>query len=114
MPAFSESSTTRCGFEWTQPNDAASGLLSFVRHPRAGRRRSLSSTSPRSYGTTCWRGYLAPEYWAERLNSDATEYGGSGVGNLGGVESHPLPNHAMPYSLTLRVPPLGCLVLEPQ
>jgi 1,4-alpha-glucan branching enzyme len=53
-------------------------------------------------------------FWDELLNSDASEYGGSGVGNLGGVASHPLPNNSMPHSLTLTVPPLACLFLQPR
>jgi 1,4-alpha-glucan branching enzyme len=36
------------------------------------------------------------------------------VGNLGGVDTHPLPNHGMPHTLTLTVPPLGCLILQPR
>jgi 1,4-alpha-glucan branching enzyme len=52
-------------------------------------------------------------FWRERLNSDATVYGGSGIGNLGGVESRPVPSYGMPCSLTLTVPPLGCLFLSP-
>jgi 1,4-alpha-glucan branching enzyme len=53
-------------------------------------------------------------YWKELLNSDAAEYGGSGVGNLGGSEAHAVPTHGMPRTLTLTVPPLGCLFLAPE
>jgi 1,4-alpha-glucan branching enzyme len=114
MPAFSELEHDPRGFEWTQPNDATSGLLSFVRHPADGTPALAVFNLTPVVRDNVLAGVPRPGYWAERLNSDATEYGGSGVGNLGGVESHPLPNHAMPHSLTLRVPPLGCLVLEPQ
>ena len=44
--------------------------------------------------------------WRECLNSDAPLYGGSGQGNLGGVEAAPLPAHGRFHSLTLRLPPL--------
>jgi hypothetical protein len=50
--------------------------------------------------------------WRELLNSDATEYGGSGQGNLGGVEAAPVPVHGRPWSLTLTLPPLGALFLK--
>ena len=50
--------------------------------------------------------------WQERLNSDAHFYGGSGVGNLGQVETSPVPYHGRPASLVLTLPPLGVLVLE--
>jgi 1,4-alpha-glucan branching enzyme len=41
------------------------------------------------------------------LNSDARDYGGSGYGNLGTVETSPVPYHGRPYSLTLTIPPLA-------
>ena len=51
--------------------------------------------------------------WAERLNSDAVVYGGSGWGNLGDVTAAPLPSHGRPHSLTLALPPLSTLILTP-
>ena len=48
-------------------------------------------------------------YWREVLNSDAQVYGGSGQGNLGGVQAGPVKCHQQPYSLTLRLPPLSAL-----
>jgi 1,4-alpha-glucan branching enzyme len=46
------------------------------------------------------------------LNSDAREYGGSGWGNLGGVETVPVPWHGRPYSLVLTLPPLAILIFK--
>ena len=48
-------------------------------------------------------------FWRELLNSDAVLYGGSGWGNLGGIEAQPVPAHGLPWTLTLTIPPLGCL-----
>jgi 1,4-alpha-glucan branching enzyme len=50
--------------------------------------------------------------WEELLNSDAVLYGGSGVGNLGGVETTPVPSHGHPQSVNVVLPPLGVLVLK--
>jgi 1,4-alpha-glucan branching enzyme len=50
--------------------------------------------------------------WREVLNSDVEVYGGSGVGNLGGTRSVPVPFHGRPHSLNLTLPPLGMLVLK--
>ena len=61
----------------------------------------------------CLAGVPVEGYWRELLNSGALDYGGSGVGNLGGADAHPVPTHAMPRALTLTVPPLGCLFLAP-
>ena len=51
-------------------------------------------------------------WWHEILNSDASEYGGSGWGNLGGVEAAPIPRHGRPYALNLTLPPLGAIFLR--
>jgi 1,4-alpha-glucan branching enzyme len=52
-----------------------------------------------------------PGRYRERLNTDATEYGGSGVGNAGEVHAEPHPMHGHHHSITLRLPPLGVLIL---
>jgi 1,4-alpha-glucan branching enzyme len=52
--------------------------------------------------------------WREILNTDAEVYGGSGVGNLGGVEAVPETWHGRPASATITLPPLGVLWLTPE
>jgi 1,4-alpha-glucan branching enzyme len=59
-------------------------------------------------------GVPTPGRWRECLNSDAASYGGSGVGNFGGVASVPVAAHGHFQALNLRLPPLGLLVLEPE
>ena len=51
-------------------------------------------------------------YWKELLNSDAREYNGTGIGNMGGTEALAEPTHGRPYSLRLTLPPLGALFLK--
>ena len=50
--------------------------------------------------------------WRELLNSDAREYGGSGWGNLGSVESSPVGSHGRLDSLNLSLPPLATIMLR--
>ena len=50
--------------------------------------------------------------WGEILNSDAPVYGGSGQGNLGGVDSVPVPRHGYAQSITATLPPLAMVVLR--
>ena len=52
--------------------------------------------------------------WREVLNTDAVIYGGSGVGNFGGVEAVAEPWHGKPASAKITVPPLGVLWLTPE
>ena len=51
--------------------------------------------------------------YREVLNTDATIYGGSGLGNLGAVEAERVPAHDRPCSLQLTLPPLAAVVLIP-
>ena len=53
-----------------------------------------------------------PGYYRELLNSDAAIYGGSNVGNQGGLEADAIPAHGRPYSLNLTLPPLGAVILK--
>jgi 1,4-alpha-glucan branching enzyme len=52
--------------------------------------------------------------WRERLNSDATAYGGSGMGNLGAVTASAPGMHGRPYALSLTLPPLAVVILTPE
>jgi 1,4-alpha-glucan branching enzyme len=114
VPALHELDCDPRGFEWTQPNDAESSLLSFLRFSSEGTPllAVCNFTPVVRHGVSA--GVPVGGFWAELFNSDASEYAGTGVGNLGGVDARPLPNHAMPHSLTLTIPPLACLLFQPQ
>ncbi|MGH2687352.1 MAG: alpha amylase C-terminal domain-containing protein, partial [Actinomycetota bacterium] len=101
------------GFEWVDASDAASSVLSYLRRDRDGRPVLVVlnlTPVPRE-------GYCigVPEggWWKELLNSDAVAYGGSGVGNLGGVHAAPESAHGKPWLLRLALPPLGVMVFRP-
>ncbi|MEM0440059.1 MAG: 1,4-alpha-glucan branching protein GlgB [Candidatus Caldarchaeum sp.] len=57
-------------------------------------------------------GVPRPGFWKEIINTDAREYGGSGVGNFGGKPAQPRPWHGRPYSVELVLPPLATLYLK--
>lgn len=69
---------------------------------------NLTATPQRGYRV----GVDAPGRYAEIFNSDALSYGGSGVGNLGGVDAERVPMHGKPYSVVLSLPPLGSIALK--
>ena len=52
--------------------------------------------------------------WREALNTDSTFYGGSDVGNLGGIDPEPVPWHNQPYSAEVTLPPLAAIWLVPE
>jgi 1,4-alpha-glucan branching enzyme len=108
------------GFEWLDADDAWNSVLSYVRksRPAAGGTRQEELLVICNFTPLVRENYRVGVpgvgLWREILNSDAEVYGGSGVGNLGGVESVPVPSHGRPHSLNLRLPPLGVLVLKHQ
>jgi 1,4-alpha-glucan branching enzyme len=112
-PALHELDLESGGFEWIDANDAENNVLSFIRKGRSTQDIILVLCNftpvPRhSYRVGAPRG----GFWRELLNSDAQEYGGSGQGNLGGVEAVPIPLHGRPRSLTVTVPPLGVVFFK--
>jgi 1,4-alpha-glucan branching enzyme len=48
------------------------------------------------------------------LNTDSEFYGGTNVGNVGGVEAKPEPWHDQPFSAEVTLPPLGVVWLVPE
>jgi 1,4-alpha-glucan branching enzyme len=48
--------------------------------------------------------------YLERLNTDARDYGGCGVGNFGTIEAEAHPMHGHPFSLCLQLPPLAAVI----
>jgi 1,4-alpha-glucan branching enzyme len=57
-------------------------------------------------------GFPSGGRWKEILNSDASWYGGSDVGNIGVVEAEPIPLHGRPFSAQLTLPPLAALFFK--
>jgi 1,4-alpha-glucan branching enzyme len=101
------------GFEWIDCNDTQQSTLSLIRKSRSTSEIILTvlnfTPTPRyDYQVGVPRG----GFWQEILNSDAEEYGGSGHGNLGGIEAGPIEIHGRPYSLKLTLPPLGAVFFK--
>jgi 1,4-alpha-glucan branching enzyme len=100
------------GFEWIDANDPEA--ISFLRKGEHAGDVVLVICNFTPLVRDNYRvGVPRGGYWRECLNSDSTQYGGSGQGNLGGVEAAPLPHHGRFHSLTLKLPPLGVLFLKP-
>ena len=113
QPAFYQLDFAPAGFEWIDCNDVENSVISFIRkgHSQDDTFVVVCNFTPvprLNYGV----GVPRPGFWKEVLNSDAKEYGGSGQGNLGGVEAAPIPLHGRPYSLTLTLPPLAVVFFE--
>jgi 1,4-alpha-glucan branching enzyme len=102
------------GFQWVQPNSADVNVYSFVRWGRGGTRHvvcvaNLAPAARHGYRLGLPR---AGEY-VELLNTDARDFGGGGVGNLGRIVAHERPSDQQPASGEMTLPPLGVLWLAP-
>jgi len=112
-PALFELDSDPSGFEWIDCNDNARSLVSLLRHGKDRNRHVVFVCNFTPVPRYNYRvGVPAGGTWREALNSDAPMYGGSGQGNLGRMESSPLPMHGRPYSLNITVPPLATVVFQ--
>jgi len=112
-PALHEVDFSDEGFEWVDFRDADSSVIAFLRKGRNKRDTVLVVGNFTPVPRIGYRlGVPRGGFWKELLNSDAERYGGSGHGNLGGVEADPAASHGRKYSLRLVLPPLGVVFLK--
>jgi 1,4-alpha-glucan branching enzyme len=120
-PALYELDSDPEGFFWLEPNDADSNVIAFARRSTDGEHRPdgprfvvfVANLSPiPRYGYRL--GLPKATRWRELVNTDSSFYGGSDVGNLGGVAPEPIPWNEQPVSAELTLPPLAAVWLVPE
>ena len=102
------------GFEWLDGSDAAGNVLAFLRKDRDGSPIAVLLNFSGAPHADYRVGLPFAGEWEELLNTDAEDFGGSGVGNFGGVTAHDEPWMGRPASAVLTLPPLGALYLRPR
>jgi 1,4-alpha-glucan branching enzyme len=113
-PALHEYDSLPEGFAWIDGSDAENSVVAVLR--RAARPEDAIAVVANWTPVPRERypiGVPAAGRWVELLSSDATEHGGSGMGNPSGVVAEPTPLDGYDYSLTLTLPPLAVLWLKP-
>jgi 1,4-alpha-glucan branching enzyme len=112
-PSLYELDADAAGFEWIDCNDVARSVVSFLRKGTRQEDTLLFACNftpvPRHNHRI---GAPAGGFWKEIMNGDAPLYGGSGQGNMGGVEASPLPVHGRPWSLSITAPPLATVIFK--
>ena len=103
------------GFSWIDASDNEQSVVSVLRKGSSPNDLLIAAFNftpvPRhNYQIGAPKG----GHWRELLNSDAPMYGGSGQGNLGGVDASPVGRHGLLHSVTLTLPPLGAIYLKPE
>jgi 1,4-alpha-glucan branching enzyme len=113
-PALWERDGDPEGFAWIEANDAENSVVAFMRRAKDGRPlvcvMNLTPVPRESYRV----GLPSGGRWREVINTDAEQYGGSGVGNFGGVDAEDLPWHGQAHSAAMALPPLGVLWFAPE
>ncbi len=102
------------GYSWIDANDAANNVLSFLRYGSDGSVMACVFNFAGAEHSGYRLGLPSAGRWREVLNTDATVYNGSGIGNLGGVDATDDPWHGRPASAVLALPPTSALWLEPE
>jgi len=103
------------GFSWIDASDNEQSVVSLLRRGVAPDDVVMAAFNFTPVPRHDYQiGAPVPGHWRELLNSDAPMYGGSGQGNLGGVDSRPVGRHGHLHSLTLTLPPLGAIFLKPE
>ena len=113
-PALHELDFDKAGFEWIDANDADESVLTFLRKSKSGSAIAVACNFTPVPRVNYVMGVPTGGYWRELLNTDASEYSGSGVGNYGGVEAAPVPAYGRPFSLTVTLPPLSVVMFKPE
>lgn len=112
-PSLYELDFEHTGFEWIDFADAEGSIISFIRKAKNTENFLLFVCNftpvPRIDYIV---GVPEPGFYREMLNSDSDIYGGSNMGNFGGVEAEANPVHGRPRSLRLTLPPLSVLIFK--
>ena len=114
-PALYERDYDGTAFWWLEPNDAEASVFAFARIGEDARKPLVFVANLTPIPREGYRvGLPVPGRWRELINTDAGSYGGSGLGNLGGVDTEDVPWMSQYHSAVLTLPPLGAIWLTPE
>jgi 1,4-alpha-glucan branching enzyme len=112
-PSLHEVDFEHSGFSWIDCHDNENSVVSLIRRARDPRDFTVMIANFTPVPRPSYR-FGVPEagWYRECLNSDSGIYGGSNMGNGGGVQTEPIPDHGFQQSISLIVPPLGFVLLK--
>ena len=113
IPALHELDCDNSGFEWLDSQNNKQSILIYLRKGQAGTAPALVivNLTPSSYENFCVGVPLAG-FYRECLNTDSSNYGGSNIGNGGGVCSVNEPYAGQENLVIMSVPPLATMIFE--
>jgi 1,4-alpha-glucan branching enzyme len=112
-PSLYEVDDHYTGFEWVDIKDIENSIISFIRR----------ANDPKDYLLFCCNFTPVPRelysfgvpdegYYREVLNTDSEFFGGTNMGNDGGVMSSPVARHGRPHSIAITLPPLAVVAFR--
>jgi 1,4-alpha-glucan branching enzyme len=111
-PALHARDAEASGFRWLVADDAENSVLAFARRGEDETEIAIVVSNFTPVPREGYRvGVPRPGFYREALNTDASHYAGSNVGNRGGVQSEGVESHGLPCSVCLTLPPLATLIL---
>ena len=111
-PALWQRDDEPTGFEWIDANDSGANTFSWLRWDDHGGCVAVVANLSPVTREGHRLGLPRAGRWIEILNTDATAYGGSGLGNLGHVIAEDVPWHGRPASASIVLPPLSTCYFE--
>jgi 1,4-alpha-glucan branching enzyme len=111
-PALHQGDASPSGFEWIDGTNAEMSVITFLRRGGEGSEPVVVACNFTPVPRPNYRiGVPRAGHFREIFNSDARHYGGSGHGNMGGVEAVPVPWDGRQSSIVVTLPPLGIIFL---
>jgi 1,4-alpha-glucan branching enzyme len=113
-PALYEVDFDWNGFQWIDLHDSEHSTLTYLRLAKDPSNYMVCAFNFTPVPRVGYRMGVPREGWyREVLNSDASIYGGSNIGNAGGIQAEPVPWNGQPYSLIVTLPPLAGVFFKP-
>jgi 1,4-alpha-glucan branching enzyme len=113
VPALHERDTEASGFQWLVADDAENSVIAWARRGENESEVAVVVSNFTPVPHESYRiGVPLPGLYQEVLNTDSEIYGGTNMGNLGGVEAVATESHGQPWSIELTLPPLATVFLH--
>lgn len=107
--ALWERDSDPAGFQWIDGADNGRNVVSFVRYDKKGNALAVVANFAGNPHSDFQLGLPSGGVWTELFNSDATDFGGSGVGNMGKMTATKDQWNNFEHSARITLPPLGVL-----
>ncbi len=112
-PALYEADVEPSGFRWIAPDNADDNVIIFMRTAPSSGRTVICACNFSPVPRTAYRiGVPRAGYYREILNTDSEYYGGSNLGNGGGINTQPIEWFGFPQSISATLPPLAVVWFE--